>query len=390
PPVYPTVLKPSSPGVFGHRSSNLSESSERGTTASYPASGRETVSLSDETEKGGISTFDKIFGKQENDGQPESDVPSGYLPGGTTTPSFAGTEEPPGVARAPASTRATAADGSNAAVTPGPAQSLAEEIKSGEEVADGVELGRLMERTEQLMKENQELREEMGAVKAKLEEKAETQIRTGDGENDVITAPQSPSQFAERKDLVFNPRNRQGNEFVSRSHMENQREQFAPDYSENSTPERISLGEYASQRRNAARVPVDSVKNYNTDIDRAFLQAHSSSPVDDNFVKEYVEHVDRSSGSIEHLIVFENGRPAKIRIPDPRREGRYLEHPIAEEMVAEILEKVEQDEQESFALYNMVNFGQSLQDFMQHLDGEQVSLRSLEARLEEMDQQFGN
>ena len=168
--------------------------------------------------------------------------------------------------------------------------------------------------------------------------------------------------------------------------MQEKADQFSPDYS-TAPAERVSLGDYRSSRREAAKVPVDQVKNYNAEMDQTFLRANSSSAVDDGFVKRYVSHINKEAGSIEHLIVFENGVPARIRVPDPQRPGAYVEHPLEGEMAQEILGQVEKNEVQSFALYNMVSFGDSLSEFMKNLDTEAsniTSLRSLNSRLSKL------
>ncbi|MCO4753994.1 MAG: hypothetical protein KC478_05910 [Bacteriovoracaceae bacterium] len=229
---------------------------------------------------------------------------------------------------------------------------------------------------EQLREENEKLRSEMASIRESIEQKDKpTKVidSNGDDRSQNILSPETNSA------LVFNPRNTQVNEFKTRTHYEDKKEQFAPDYQESSSPERVSLGDYSARRRDAAKVPLEQVKQYNADIDQSFLRTHTNSPVDENFVRSYVSHVSKEAGSIEHLIVFENGVPAKIRVPDPKKPGSYVEHPIAEGMVDEILGQVEKQEVQSYAVYNMVNFGESLQDFMSNLNSEASSITSLEA-----------
>lgn len=237
---------------------------------------------------------------------------------------------------------------------------------------------------DELREENKKLREEMLSIKQELETKAKpVKVLDSNGidRSSSFKAPESNSN------IVFNPRNSEANEFRSRSYYENKKDAFAPNYSDNSAPERVSLGEYSAQRRAASTgMSPERVKKYSGDIDRTFLQANSSKTVDDAFVKKYVEHVDKSSGSIEHLLVYENGRPTRIRVPDPDSPGEYIEQPIAESLVEDILEKVEKDEMNSYAVYNMVNFGQSLEQFMSSLETEKSNLTSLSTLNSKLDE----
>lgn len=239
---------------------------------------------------------------------------------------------------------------------------------------------------ERLKEENKKLMEEMSEIKEQLANKAKTpKVLDSNGVDQAVNVPQPESNPA----VVFNPRNSEGNEFRSRSFYDDKKEQLSPSFNDSAAPvKKVSLGEYSGQRRaSAAKVSDEQVKRFNGDLDRSFLQSHSSSPVDDNFVRQYVAHLDKNAGSIEHLIVYENGRPAKIRVPDPKKPGEYLERPIAEDMLEVILEKVKKDELDSYALFNMVNFGQSLEDFVKALEAEKTdltTLSSLNNRLDEM------
>ncbi|MCO4753348.1 MAG: hypothetical protein KC478_02645, partial [Bacteriovoracaceae bacterium] len=177
------------------------------------------------------------------------------------------------------------------------------------------------------------------------------------------------------------------NEFRSRKFFESQRDQITPNFQNAVYSERIPLSEYSRQRRASTDVPLSEVKKFNLEIDKVFLQTVKSDEVDDQFVQEYVQHVNKNSGSIEHLIVYESGMPKAIRVPDPQRPGQYLEHPIKGEMVSTIIKQVEEDEKESYALFNMVNFGDSLVDYMAHIESKESELTTLAAmnhRLKEM------
>lgn len=228
---------------------------------------------------------------------------------------------------------------------------------------------------ETLKEENKKLREEMASIRETLKDRSKpSKVLDSNG----VDRTESVSQPELNPNVVYNPRNNEVNEFRSRSYFDDKKDQFSPNFNESGSPERLSLGSYSAQRRSsAARIPQEHVKRYNADIDKTFLQSHSNSAVDDTFVKQYVDHVGQNSGSIEHLIVYENGRPARIRVPDPKNPGVYIEQKIAEDMVDEILEKVEKDEIESFALFNMVNFGQSLEEFVQDLEKEETNLTTL-------------
>ncbi|MBC75298.1 MAG: hypothetical protein CME64_04715 [Halobacteriovoraceae bacterium] len=244
--------------------------------------------------------------------------------------------------------------------------------------------GKLNEKElDQLKAENEKLREEMAKIKADMKTKPVKVIdQNGVDRSKEIKRPESNPA------LVLNPRNNRATEYRSRSSMQEKAEQFSPDYT-TSTPERVSIADYKSKRREAAKVPVDQVKTYNAEMDQVFLKSNSNSPVDDGFVKRYVSHISKEAGSIEHLIVFENGVPAKIRVPDPKRPGSYVEHPLEGEIAEEILGQVEKQEVQSFALYNMVSFGDSLNDFMKKLDTEAsniTSLRSLNTRLKKLEE----
>ena len=244
--------------------------------------------------------------------------------------------------------------------------------------------GKLNEKElDELKAENEKLREEMAKIKADMAKKPVKVIdQNGVDRSKEIKRPESNPA------LVLNPRNNHATEYRSRSSMQEKAEQFSPDYTP-SAPERVSIADYRSKRREAAKVPVDEVKNYNAEMDQTFLRSNSNSPVDDIFVKKYVSHVSKEAGSIEHLIVFENGVPAKIRVPDPKRPGSYVEHPLKGEIAEEILGQVERQEVQSFALYNMVSFGDSLSEFMQKLDTEAsniTSLRSLNTRLKKLEE----
>lgn len=251
-----------------------------------------------------------------------------------------------------------------------------------EDVLDGKLSGQDIVR---LKEENEKLREEMVQIQNQLrDEDKPSKFLDKDGKERRLTVSNPVSS----KSLVFNPRNERANEFVDPGYIKNRMDEFSPNFSSKSATERLSLGEYSDGRRSsAARIPVDKTKTFNADIDKTFLQANTKTSVDDGFVEQYMEHVNRNSGSIEHLVVFENGRPSKIRVPDPQRPGAYLEHPIVGEMVDKILERVEQDEMESYTVYNMVTFGQSLQEFMTSLEKENsniATLGSLNQRLEAM------
>lgn len=259
-----------------------------------------------------------------------------------------------------------------------PEQSSEDMKKMFEDVLEG----KLNEKElDKLKAENEQLRKEMAEIKKDMESRPVKVIdQNGVDRTTEIQRPESnPS-------LVLNPRNTNVAEYRSRSSMQEKADQFSPDYS-TAPAERVSLGDYRSSRREAAKVPVDQVKNYNAEMDQTFLRANSSSAVDDGFVKRYVSHINKEAGSIEHLIVFENGVPARIRVPDPQRPGAYVEHPLEGEMAQEILGQVEKNEVQSFALYNMVSFGDSLSEFMKNLDTEAsniTSLRSLNSRLSKL------
>ena len=228
------------------------------------------------------------------------------------------------------------------------------------------------EELKKLKEENQKLRDEMAAIRKQLEERpAKVVDSKGVDRSGLVEKPESNPQ------VVFNPRTPEP-EFRSRSYFESEKEKFSPDFQDSGRAERVSFQDYSAERRAAAtRMRDEQVTRQNGEIDRSFLQRNPSAQVNEEYVQDYVEYVGQSSGSIEHLIIYENGLPAKIRVPDPKNPGKFLEQPIAQDMVEVILEKVEKDETESYALYNMVNLGDSLMDYMQSLERDNHNLTLL-------------
>lgn len=229
----------------------------------------------------------------------------------------------------------------------------------------------------ELMRENRALREEMKSIREELNSKPENvKILDKNGKeigNNVISQPQDSSQ------TIYNPRNPSFQEFRSREFFNERAEEFSPTYSEKGPRERVSLGEYSNSRRSAIRdTSVENTKKYNATIDNVFLQANSGvESVDSNYVKSYVEHVRKSAGSIEHLVVFEGGVPVKIRVPDPSGQGEYIEYLLDDDLAKQVLLQVEEDETNSYAVYNMLSFGESLNQFMQKLEDEESNLTTL-------------
>ena len=237
---------------------------------------------------------------------------------------------------------------------------------------------------DRLRADNERLMAEMKEIKNDLEtEEKPLRVLDAAGEDRTSMVPNPPASTQ----VVLNPRNRAYSEFRSRAFYEGIKSEFSPSFSSTFQPERVSLREYSSQRRAiASETPINEVKDFNAKLDESFLQRTVSTIVDDNYVERYVEHVNRNSGSIEHLVVFENGMPARIRVPDPQNPGDYVERPLRGELAQTVLQEVEGDEISSYAIYNMVSFGESLQDFMVHLEREGSNLAALDLlnqRLEE-------
>lgn len=236
-----------------------------------------------------------------------------------------------------------------------------------------------------LKEDNDKLRQEMVEIKKSIasgQKPVKVLDINGKDRSGIFRAP------AKASSVVFNPRNHEENEFRSRGYFADRMEEFSPSFNSSGSKERVSLGSYSESRRSAvAKTKVAETGAYNADIDKTFLQANPVKVVDESFIEKYVEHVDRNAGSIEHLVVFKNGKPAIIRVPDPERPGNYIEHPLKGDMVGKILQKVEEDEVESFSIYNMVSFGESLEEFMSGLNNEAANIATLDTlnkRLEKL------
>lgn len=189
--------------------------------------------------------------------------------------------------------------------------------------------------------------------------------------------------------FVFNTRNSIQPEFYSREEIQPKAASFAPTYEIEQNPRRVSFMDYQRERRESNTNFNTVQRQMNTSIDQAFLTTTSSRILDDNYIDAYIDHVDQSNGSIDHLVVFEDGVPAKIRVPDPQNSGQYVLRTIPQSLREKILNQVENDEVESYSLYNMVNFEQSLSDFITTVEAENeniVSLGGLNQILNNIDQ----
>ena len=262
--------------------------------------------------------------------------------------------------------------------------SSSEDVRSAfEDVLEGKLEQRDLER---LRKDNEKLREEIVQIRKQLQNENGKTLKILDAKGKAHK--ESFPSPATQKGLVFNPRNKSVNEFVDAGYYAGRQAEYSPQFDGNVGAKKISFGNYSSERRAAAaKLGADKVKSFNADIDKSFLRSHENSTVDDKFVQEYVDHVDKNSGSIEHLVIFRNGIPAMIRVPDPSNPGKFVEHPVKGKLAKEILARVEQDEVESYALYSMVSFGQTLSQFMESVQEESTNLTtlaSLNQKLESM------
>lgn len=170
---------------------------------------------------------------------------------------------------------------------------------------------------------------------------------------------------------------------------------ISPDFSENSAPKRMTLDEYSTQRRASAsaRMPTEA-NRVNQEANRAFFKSFDSAAFSredgtidyGSYAKKYVAHLAKSPGTIEHLVIYDsNGRPEKIRVPDPKNHEKFMEVEIPEDLKEEILAQVQKDEVESYSLYEQTQGIFSVLDFMKNEKEKITSYENLLGMMEQAD-----
>jgi len=177
--------------------------------------------------------------------------------------------------------------------------------------------------------------------------------------------------------FIYNARNNTQAQFIPRETLSAKEDQFSPTYSVQSNPVRTSFKSYREQRRESAKDFNESKKRINSEIDQEFLMLNTSQTVDDIYMKEYIDFVENKNGSIEHLVVFKDGKPFEIRLPDPKNQGQFITKRISKSLEEKILSQVRLNESESYTIYNMLSFGESLNEFISNVENEDSDIISL-------------
>lgn len=202
------------------------------------------------------------------------------------------------------------------------------------------------------------------------------------------------SKGQDRSNIVRNPSSNPNvvydpfkENYSSRTNYEATKSFYAPDFKNSPSAKNISFPKYTEERReNSNKLNSAQLKSYNYDIDQGFLRSHSNKPVDDNYVKEYVAYVGKNKGSIDHLVVYKNGEPSMIKVPDPKNPKKFILKPIDDDLKKEIMVKARTDEFKSFVMFAELFLGQSAEEVISSQKDQHKALINYESLVNYMEE----